>query len=349
MLHTHEIFRNYDLSQHNTMALSCIADTAIVLHDQSILPTLPQASHFVLSGGSNVLLPSHLQTTVLMPKFRGIRVISQNDKALILHVNAGENWHDLVTHCVHQGWYGLENLALIPGLVGASPVQNIGAYGVQLQDVLVEVEAFDFHQKQFVNLSVEACQFRYRHSIFKDYPHRYLICSVKLRLHKDNQRTITNYGDLRIHAKAYAEREHRTQITPLDVYHAVIDIRSAKLPDPKNLANCGSFFQNPVISQEQFIALKQQFTDLPSYPIDDNLVKIPAGWLIEQAGLKGGGIPPILTHTKQALVLTNHAPYQATQAQINLAQQHICQKVYQKFAVHLTPEPVWVNTDGSYR
>lgn len=343
MPQTHTIHCDFDLSTLNTMALKCVADRAIELFDEEAILSLDRdGDYLVLSGGSNVLLPARLHRTVLLPKMRGIKTIQENDDKIILQVSAGENWHDLVGHCVQNGWYGLENLALIPGLVGASPVQNIGAYGVQLEDVLVSVRAFDWQTGDFATLSKDDCQFAYRHSIFKDNPNRYLITAITICLHKDEKRTLSNYGDLHAHAQQLATEQGREYITPSDVYQAVINIRQSKLPDPKILANCGSFFQNPIIPIEQFHRLKAEFDGLPSYPVDDTQVKIPAGWLIDQAGLKGKGIAPILTHAKQALVLTNHAPFVATQKDILTAQEFIANTVFDKFGVQLVREPVLI-------
>ena len=344
-----DTYQNYDLSSMNTMALSSVADTAIVIHDTATLPTLKlNNAWFVLSGGSNVLLPSRLHATVLLPRMMGRRVLFEDDQEIILQVQAGENFHDLVTDCVHKGWFGLENLALIPGLVGAAPVQNIGAYGVQLEDVLVSVQVYEWASKQFKQLSKQACQFGYRHSIFKDEPNRYFICAVTLRLHKNPTRILSSYGDLHTYAKQLANHQGRTAVTATDVYHAVIAIRQSKLPDPKVLANCGSFFQNPIISTEHYQKLCVDYPNLPCYLVTKTLVKVPAGWLIDQAGLKGQGVPPILTHAKQALVLTNHMPFTATQEDIKATADVIIAAVKQKFDITLVREPVWINADGSY-
>ncbi|OAU96069.1 UDP-N-acetylmuramate dehydrogenase [Moraxella catarrhalis] len=349
---THDMldtYQNYDLSSMNTMALSSVADSAVVIHDKAALPTLKlDHTWFVLSGGSNVLLPSRLHATMVLPRMMGRRVLFEDDQEIILEVQAGENFHDLVTDCVHKGWYGLENLALIPGLVGAAPVQNIGAYGVQLDDVLVSVQVYEWASKQFKQLPKQDCAFSYRHSIFKDEPNRYLICAVTLRLHKNPTRILSSYGDLHTYAKQLAHHQGRTAITTTDVYHAVIAIRQSKLPDPKVLANCGSFFQNPIISTEHYQKLCVDYPTLPCYPVTNASVKVPAGWLIDQAGLKGQGVPPILTHAKQALVLTNHAPLSATQEDIKAAADVIIAAVYQKFGITLVREPVWINADGSY-
>ena len=348
--------RLVDLAHDNTMALACVADAVITLTDEAQLDafmashaegTEPNLPLFVLSGGSNVLLPAQLKALVLQPQMRGINLITQTDDYVDIEVMAGENWHDLVVYTVSQGWYGLENLALIPGLTGAAPVQNIGAYGVQLEDCLEYVRAYHLPTKTWHHLTTADCQFGYRDSIFKRAPNIWLISCVGFRLHTDPNKILASYGDVQTVAQRYAKEQGRQQATPADVMQAIISIRQQKLPDPKQLPNCGSFFQNPIISQKQFTSLQITYPAIVGYPMPDAMVKVAAGWLIEQAGLKGGGIAPIITHQQQALVLTNHTPYQATQEDVASAQRHIADTVYEKFGVQLSREPVWVNSDGS--
>lgn len=350
------VSNSVDLSHSNTMALACIADSVVTLTNEAQLDNFMatyaedvehQLSLFVLSGGSNVLLPAALNAVVLQPKMRGIHLTAQTDGYVDIEVMAGENWHDLVVHTVNQGWYGLENLALIPGLTGAAPVQNIGAYGVQLEDCLQYVRAYHLPTQTWHHLSVADCQFGYRDSIFKRTPNTWLISRVGFRLHTDPTNILASYGDVQTVAQRYAEQRGREQVNPHDVMQAIIDIRQQKLPDPEQLPNCGSFFQNPIIAQEQFTALQTSYPAIVGYPMPDAMVKVAAGWLIEQAGLKGGGIAPIVTHKHQALVLTNHTPYQATQEDVATAQRYIANLVYEKFAIQLSREPVWVNADGS--
>ncbi|SNT69734.1 UDP-N-acetylmuramate dehydrogenase [Psychrobacter sp. LV10R520-6] len=348
--------RSYDLSHANTMALACVADSVVTLTDEDQLDRF-MANYagsneyniplLVLSGGSNVLLPAQLHAIVLRPLMRGIVVINQTQTYVDIEVMAGENWHDLVIYTVAQGWYGLENLALIPGLTGAAPVQNIGAYGVQLEDSLQYVRAYHLPSRTWQHLSVTDCEFGYRDSLFKRSPNTWLISRVGFRLHLDPTRILASYGDVQLVAQSYAKQQNRTLPTPADVMQAIIDIRTQKLPDPKQLPNCGSFFQNPIISNAKFTALQETYPDIVGYSMPQSMVKVAAGWLIEQAGLKGGGIAPIVTHQQQALVLTNHTPYQATQDDVAQAQQYIADCVYEKFAIHLSREPVWVNADGS--
>lgn len=356
-----------ELSDANTMALCCHAAAVITVTTEAGLEALicdadngfnnncnenfaknnKPLPLFVLSGGSNVLLPDTLNALVIRPLLRGIHVTCDNENSVHIEVMAGENWHELVQFTVNQGWFGLENLALIPGLTGAAPVQNIGAYGVQLEDCLTHVHAFHLPSKSWQTLSKDDCQFGYRDSIFKREPNTWIITKVGFQLHKDATQVLTNYGDVAAVAQSLAEKNNRKSPAPIDVMNAIIDIRKQKLPDPKVLANCGSFFQNPVISQAQFDKLKAQFPNLPSYPMPNRQVKIAAGWLIDNAGLKGDGIAPILTHQQQALVLTNHAPLTATQDDVACAQDWIIKKVFDNFGITLAREPVWVNSDGS--
>lgn len=353
----HRILKDHDLSTNNTMALSCITKYALILDNADTLNSdikqaIDFAKHqnlniFVLSGGSNVLLPNILNTLVILPKLAGITVLKKNEDSIIIKVACGENWHDFIKTCLDNGWYGLENLALIPGLVGACPIQNIGAYGVQVSDFIEKVIAFDLINGLQVEFDNADCHFDYRHSFFKDNPNRYFISHVIFKLHTTAKKVMTNYGDLAITAQDFAISNERGTPHPVDVFHAVIKIRQLKLPDPATLANCGSFFQNPIIPMEDFIHLKTAFDDLPSYPIDENVIKIPAGWLIDKAGLKGKGIFPVLTHNKQALVLTNHAPLIATQHSIKTTQDFIIRTVSDKFGIKLVREPIWVHEDGS--
>ena len=348
--------KSVDLSHSNTMALACVADVVVTLTDEAQLDAFMAGYGkdaeltkplFVLSGGSNVLLPANLNAIVLRPQMCGIIMTAQTDRYVDIEVMAGENWHDLVMYTVAQGWYGLENLALIPGLTGAAPVQNIGAYGVQLEDCLEYVRAYHLPTQTWHHLTAADCQFGYRDSLFKRAPNTWLITRVGFRLHTDANKILASYGDVQTVAQRYAEQQGRMQPVPADVMQAIIDIRQQKLPDPKQLPNCGSFFQNPIIPQAQFITLQSTHPTIVGYPMPDAMVKVAAGWLIEQSGLKGGGSAPIMTHQQQALVLTNHSPYQATQADVAKAQNHIAHIVSEIFAIELSREPVWVNADGS--
>ncbi len=345
-----------DLSHANTMALACEANQVLAITEEAQLDAFmanySQAHDaklplFVLSGGSNILLPSKLEAIVLRPLMRGIRILHQTAEYVDIEVMAGENWHDLVTYTVNKGWYGLENLALIPGLTGAAPVQNIGAYGVQLDDTMQALRAYHLPSQTWHELSKEDCEFGYRDSLFKRAPNTWLITRVSFRLHTDETQVSASYGDVQKVAEDYAAQHQRPKANPHDVMQAIIAIRQQKIPDPKSLPNCGSFFQNPIIDNEQFSALQASYPNIVGYPMPAQKTKVAAGWLIEHAGLKGGGVAPIMTHQQQALVLTNHAPYQATQADVAAAQQYISSHVYDKFAIALTREPIWLNADAS--
>lgn len=344
-----------DLSALNTMALACQAEQVITLSDEAQLEQILNAKQqheplFVLSGGSNVLLPPTLTATVLRPLLRGITVLDDRDDSIHIEVMAGENWHDLVLYTVNNGWYGLENLALIPGLTGAAPVQNIGAYGVQLDDCVTHVRACHLPTQTWHDFDKAACQFGYRDSIFKQQAGEWLITRVGFALHKDPTRVQAGYGDVQAQALQLANDAARQHITPVDVMQAIIAIRQSKLPDPKVLPNCGSFFKNPVIETAHFHSLQTQFPQIVGYKVDEQQTKVAAGWLIDHAGLKGGGIAPILSHDQQALVLTNHSAKndttQACQQDVAATQHFIQQQILAKYNIMLEREPVWIDRDG---
>lgn len=346
------------LLAHNTMRLSCQAMQLITLEQEAqVEPTIAKlkegdAPLFVLSGGSNVILPKQLQAQVLHPVFKGIEVLAEDEHSVSLEVMGGENWHELVLYTVNNGWYGLENLALIPGLVGASPVQNIGAYGVQLEDCLTHIKAFHLPTQKWHDFDKADCQFNYRDSLFKQQAGQWLITRVGFKLHKDATQVNADYGDVACLALSLAQADNRSAIGPIDVMHAIIDIRQSKLPDPAVLPNCGSFFKNPIIGTEQFAQLQHEYPGIVGYRVDEAHTKVAAGWLIDTAGLKGQGINPILTHAKQALVLVNHSTLDSTtpasQADILATQQFIQRSIKDKFGIELEREPVWVDEQASY-
>lgn len=344
----------------NTMALRCQADNVIRLTAlDEIIPIIAdlhatKQAYVIVSSASNVILPPMLEATLVSPALMGMTVLAEDENGVTLEVMAGENWHDLVMHTVAQGWYGLQNLALIPSWVGAAPVQNIGAYGVQVSDVLVAVRALHLPSLTWHVLSNAECHFSYRDSRFKQQAGDWLIASVTFKLSKIPDVNL-NYGDVAQVAQSIAEQNGRTIITPTDVMHAVIAIRQRKIPNPATLPNCGSFFQNPIVKTQTAQALLRDYPNLVNFAVkradgtpDPTLTKLAAGWLIENAGLKGGGIAPILTHQHHALILTNHAPYRAEQADIAAAMHLIQTQVQTKFGVWLEPEPVWIGTDGAF-
>lgn len=286
----------------------------------------------LLGGGSNLVLANDLDMLVIHLQLRGIKLLSEDADFARIEVQAGENWHAFVQWSLAQGFSGLENLSLIPGNMGAAPVQNIGAYGVELQDHLESVLVYDRKTQQTQCLTVEQCQFAYRESLFKRESGRRVILSVTFKLPKQASLQL-DYGDLR----GYLAKQQIMQPTPADVSRAVCAIRAAKLPDPKQLANTGSFFKNPVVSAEHAQRLKQAYPHIVSFKQADGQVKLAAGWLIDHAGWKGLRQGDAGVHAKQALVLVNHGT--ATGQQILQLAAQIQADIQQRYAVDLEIEP----------
>lgn len=286
----------------------------------------------LLGGGSNLVLTADLDALVIHLQLLGIEVLSENDQGALIEVQAGENWHAFVLWSLAQGFSGLENLSLIPGYVGAAPVQNIGAYGVELKDHLDSVLVWDRQTKQVQRLSNAQCQFAYRDSLFKRETGRRVILSVRFKLPKQAVLQL-DYG----HLRSYLAEQQIAQPTALDVSRAVCAIRAEKLPDPKELANAGSFFKNPVVSAEHAAELQANYPSLVSFAQTDGQVKLAAGWLIDQAGWKGVRQGDAAVHAKQALVLVNYG--NASGAQILQLAAQIQADIAQRFAVDLEIEP----------
>jgi len=255
-----------------------------------------------LGGGSNILFAGNFDGLVVKNDILGKEIVYEDDEVVHLKAGAGENWHQLVLYTLDKGWAGIENLSLIPGTTGAAPIQNIGAYGVELEQVFVCLEAFNIATGKVETFTKEQCEFGYRNSIFKnELKGKYLICSVTLSLSK-NPRVNLSYRTL----ADYIKQKGLNNPTPKQVSDAVIEIRSSKLPDPNELGNCGSFFKNPVISKNKFEHLQNEYPEVPHYPASGNLVKVPAGWLIEKTGWKGKRDGNAGTYPKQALVIVNY-------------------------------------------
>jgi len=328
----------------NTLGLTCAADQAVYIDDLAQLPDLSdlwtqsRKPPFVLGGGSNVVLPPRMDRLLVLPRVRGIQLLDATPDAWIVQVMAGESWHGLVEYTLAHGWAGLENLALIPGSVGAAPVQNIGAYGVELRARLHSVLAWHLHDGRMHTLSNQDCQFAYRDSRFKR-EHAWLIVAVRLRLPRPWQ-PVLNYPDLQ-HRLCIPSEPHgntRPHITAQDVFDAVCAIRRAKLPDPAALGNAGSYFKNPIVDAAHAARLKQDFPALPVYPQRDGRVKLAGGWLIEQAGWKGRRLGPVGMHARQALVLVNHG--QARFEDVMALEDAVRDAVRARFGVYLEREPV---------
>ncbi len=297
-----------------------------------------QLNILILSGGSNMLLPEQIHALVLHMDIQGIELLDADDQVQRLRVGAGQSWHDFVVWTTQQGFYGLQNLALIPGLVGASPVQNIGAYGVEVGEFIESVEVYDRENHSFSSIKAADCDFAYRHSIFKDQPGRYIITHVIFSLLKQPELKL-NYGDLKT---AVGEEQ-----TPENLERQVIQIRQSKLPDPKEYPNVGSFFKNPVVDLQFFDQIAQQFPNLPHYPQPNNQVKMAAGWLIDQSGWKGKQLGSVGMFHKQALVLVNYA--NASLKDVRATYQAVQADVQEKFGVLLEPEPVLFAENGMIR
>lgn len=298
---------NQSLKNYNTFGFDVRAKQFIAIEDEKYLKKILEKFYsdelFVLGGGSNILLTRDLDLTVLHIRLKGISIVNENKSHVILRAKAGENWHEFVRYCVDHNYGGIENLSLIPGNVGTAPIQNIGAYGVELQDTFVECEAINRQTLETRVFKKQDCHFGYRNSIFKnELKNQYIITNVTFRLTKDFHQIHTGYGSIKKELKKM-QIEHPTIS---DVSDAVINIRRSKLPDPKNIGNSGSFFKNPVIPKQEFEELKEKFPDVRYFEVGTSQFKIPAGWLIDQAGFKGFRQGDAGVHENQALVLVNY-------------------------------------------
>lgn len=333
------------IHDHPLQAFNTLAVPAVAGHYLRVTNTgeLQQALQFareseldllVLGGGSNLVLPEKFAGLVIHIAIKGFLLVAQDAEHIWLRVGAGEVWHDLVEYCLDQGYYGLENLSLIPGTVGAAPIQNIGAYGMELESVFAELEAFDRASLAAVSFDRQACQFSYRDSVFKkQLKDQYIITNVTLKLGK-TPRFNLSYAALR---EALADLPEEA-ISSRKISEAVCQIRRSKLPDPSDIPNAGSFFKNPIVSRAQFETLLKQYPDLVSYPVDDARVKLAAGWLLERAGWRGHSEDGLGMHVHQALVLVN--PGRRTGKQVIEYAARIQQDIQQRFAVSLEREPV---------
>ncbi|GGN14304.1 UDP-N-acetylenolpyruvoylglucosamine reductase [Dyadobacter beijingensis] len=305
-----------------------VEELTALLHD----PQWKDFPKFILGGGSNILLTKDIEALVIHPDIRGIEILEENDESVVLKVGAGEVWHNFVMFCVGKGYGGVENLSLIPGTVGAAPMQNIGAYGVEIKSVIESVEAVDIATGEKRVFSNTECEFGYRESIFKKaLKNRYIITGAVFKL---NKKPILNaaYGDVQKTLQEMGVAEP----TIRDISEAIMQIRRSKLPDPAEIGNAGSFFKNPEIPLAQFDQLKETFPEMPGYPVDALTVKVPAGWLIEKAGWKGFREGNIGVHARQALVLVNYGG--GTGAQIRALSEKIQASVAEKFGVRLNAE-----------
>ena len=291
-----------------------------------------QRSTLILGGGSNILFNKYFDGLVLKNELHGIKEIKEDEHHVYVQVGAGENWHQFVLHCIKNGWAGVENLSLIPGNVGASPMQNIGAYGAEIKDVFYSLEAFHIKEKKIVNFSLNDCEFGYRDSVFKrKFKNEFVITHVTYRLNKIPEYNIS-YGAI----EQELEKMGVKNLSLQSVSQAVINIRSSKLPNPGQIGNAGSFFKNPEVSSSQFEVLSSQFPGIVGYDLPNGNVKLAAGWLIEQTGWKGFRKGDAGCHERQALVLVNYG--NAKGSEIYDLSEEILQSVKAKFGVGLERE-----------
>lgn len=334
-----------DLSFYNTLGLRSQARAFLRLHSTRGLDDLSETAGrypgvVILGGGSNVVLAPRIDELVVHVTTRGIALVDEEPDAFIVEAQAGEAWHNFVEQCTNRGWAGLENLALIPGTCGAAPIQNIGAYGVEQSEFFHSLVAWNVRDAKQVEMGPGDCLFAYRDSFFKRAePGRWLILAVRYRLPRE-WRPQLDYPDLARHpglALAGAG------VTPKNVFDAVCEIRRAKLPDPAELANAGSFFKNPIVDASTYRKLRDLHAGLVAYPVDDGAhYKLAAGWLIERSGWKGRRLGPVGMHERQALVMVNHGG--ASARDIQVLADVIRAEVATRFGVHLEQEPVSLGT-----
>ncbi len=302
------IIENYPLLKLNTFGIDVKAKYFTSINTINELIEVTKTNVFkdlellILGGGSNILLTKDFDGLVILNNIKGKEIIDQNQQSIFLKIGAGENWHELVMYCVDNGWGGIENLSLIPGNTGTAPMQNIGAYGVEIKETFIELEALEISSGKIVKFNNSDCEFGYRESVFKNkMKNQYIILNITLELKKNPVLNI-NYGDV----KAILESQNIKNPGIKEVSNAIISIRQSKLPDPKKIGNSGSFFKNPIVSLNQLELIKKKYPNVVNYEINENEFKIAAGWLIERAGWKGKKFNNYGIHEKQALVLVNY-------------------------------------------
>ncbi len=328
---------NISLKKYNSFGISAKAkffcEVKSIKDLEEVLQLDEYPEKFIISGGSNMLITKDIEVLVVHINIKGKEVISETEEQVILKVMAGENWHKMVLWTLENDYGGLENMSLIPGNTGTAPIQNIGAYGVELKDTFVSCEAMEITTGQIRTFTKEDCQFGYRDSYFKNEGKgKYIITSVTFELSKRNHLLNTSYGAISQELEKQAIRNP----TIKDVSNAVITIRQRKLPDPSQLGNSGSFFKNPVVSKSEFDDFTKNHPKAPFYKVSDDAYKIPAGWLIEQCGFKGKRFGDAGIYKNQALVLVNYDNASGSEI-LDLAHQ-IMEAVQEKFAIRITPE-----------
>ncbi|MGC6285011.1 MAG: UDP-N-acetylmuramate dehydrogenase [Polaribacter sp.] len=330
-----EFHSNFSLKNYNTFGIDVKAKKFVSISTLEELKEVLSIENeiFLLSGGSNMLLTKDIDKTVVHIDLKGITILEESNDQVVVEVYAGEDWHQFVLWCVNHDFGGIENLSLIPGNVGTCPIQNIGAYGVEVKDVIESVETIEIKSGKTKTFSNSECEFGYRNSIFKNtLKGKFVITKVRFKLTKVKHNLNTSYGAI----ESELSSNNIQNPTIKDISNAVIAIRQSKLPDPKEIGNSGSFFKNPVISKSHFERLQEKYPKIPSYPIDEFSVKVPAGWLIETAGFKGKRFGEAGIHDKQALVLVNHG--NACGQEVFKVAKHIQSKIYIDFGIELEIE-----------
>jgi UDP-N-acetylmuramate dehydrogenase len=332
-----QIQHNFSLKKYNTFGIEAKAKQFVAVHSteelKQVLETHKGEAKFILGGGSNMLLTQDINALVIHVDLKGIKIIKEDDDHVWVESRAGEVWHEFVLWTIDQNFGGLENMSLIPGNVGTTPIQNIGAYGTEIKDTFVSCNAMNIATQEMKTFEKAECKFGYRESIFKqEAKDQYVITSVVFQLTKRNHKINTAYGDIT------KELEKNNIVTPTlkEVSNAVIAIRQSKLPDPKELGNSGSFFKNPIIPKALYEKAHAQFPEMPHYVVSETEVKVPAGWLIEQAGFKGKRFGDAGIHKNQALVLVNYGS--ATGQEILAVSRDIQATVLEKYGIVIEAE-----------
>lgn len=332
-----QIHNNFSLKKYNTFGIEAKAKQFVAVHNlnelQSVLKNHASDKKFILGGGSNMLLTQDIDALVIHVDLKGKKIIKEDDDFVWVESQAGENWHEFVLWTINQNFGGLENMSLIPGNVGTTPVQNIGAYGAEIKDTFISCEAMSIVSQEMKSFTKNDCNFGYRESVFKqEAKDKYVITSVVFKLTKRNHKINTSYGDI----TKELEKQNITTPTLKDVSNAVIAIRQSKLPDPKELGNSGSFFKNPIISKELFEKVQQKFLEVKFFEVSPTEVKVPAGWLIEHSGLKGYRKDDAGVHKNQALVLVNYG--NATGQDILNLSKYVQKTVFDKYGITIEAE-----------
>jgi UDP-N-acetylmuramate dehydrogenase len=331
------IQNNFSLKKYNTFGIEAKAKRFVAVNSTEDLNTILKEHQsepkFILGGGSNMLLTQDIQSLVIHIDLKGKKVLKEDDDFVWVESQAGENWHEFVLWTIDQNFGGLENMSLIPGNVGTTPVQNIGAYGTEIKDTFVSCDAMTIATQEMKTFTKEDCHFGYRESIFKhEAKDQFIITSVVFKLTKRNHKINTSYGDI----SKELEKQNVTTPTLKDVSNAVIAIRQSKLPDPAALGNSGSFFKNPIVPKEQYEKAHALHPEMPHYVVSETEVKVPAGWLIEKAGFKGKRFGDAGIHKNQALVLVNYG--NATGQEILAVSRDIQTTVLKEFGIAIEAE-----------